>query len=90
MRFYRVSMGNGWCGHDEEFVTKSEEELTFDDCLEIYTYAEGSAGLDPYDEDGDYEDCDEYLEDIWDNSYWVEISEARFNELIEEDGLEER
>lgn len=90
MKFYKVSMDNSWCGFEEKFVTKSERELTFDDCVEMYSYAGGGAGLDPHDEDGEYESYDEYLEDIASFSDWEEISEEEFNSLIEEEGWEER
>lgn len=45
MIFYRVTMGNGFCGCDEEFLTSSEQDLNFWDLLEMYTYTNGAAGL---------------------------------------------
>lgn len=88
MRYWKVEMGNGYCGCDEEFLTKTEnEELDFEDCLEMYSYTDGAAGLDPDDED--FEEYP-YSECISDNTSCEEITEEEFLILIEEDGWEVR
>lgn len=53
MRYWKVEMGNGYCGCDEEFVTKTNdnEELNFEDCLCMYSYSDGAASIDLEDEE---------------------------------------
>ena len=87
MIFYRVTMGNGFLGCDEEFLTSSEQDLNFWDLLEMYAYTDGAAGLDL--EDEEFEECP-YEEWIADNSYWEEISEEEFILLRDEEGWEVR
>lgn len=87
MIFYRVTMGNGLCGYDEEFLTSSEQDLNFWDLLEMYTYTDDTAGI--YLEDEEFEECP-YEEWIADNSYWEEISEEEFILLRDEKGWEVR
>ena len=84
MRYWKVEMGNGYCGCDEQFLTKTDDdtELIFEDCLQMYSYTDGAAGLNPDDED--FEECP-YEEYISENSYWEEIDEEEFQDLIDED-----
>ena len=74
MHYYVVNMSNGLCGCDEDFIIKSESELTWDDFVEKYTYRYGVYDMDDYDED-------EYLEDINDYSSYEEISKEKFDSL---------
>lgn len=88
MRYWKVEMGNGYCGCDEEFVTetKDNEVLSFEDCLFMYAYSDGAAGIDPEDEEFEeysYEDC------IAENTTWEEITEEEYQILIDI-GWEER
>ena len=87
MIFYRVTMGNGLCGYDEEFLTSSEQNLNFCDLLEMYTYTDDTAGINLEDEE-----FEEYSYEEWiaDNSYWEEISEEEFILLRDEEGWEVR
>lgn len=89
MRYWKVEMSNGYCSCDEEFVTKTRdnEDLNFEDCLCMYCYSDGAAGLDPDDEE--FEEYS-YLERISDNTFWEEITKEEFQSLINEDGLPER
>ena len=88
MKYWKVEMGNGYCGCDEEFVTRTEDnDLTFEDCLDMYSYTDGAAGLSPNDEEFDeipYEEC------ISDCTTWEEITEEEYQALIDEDWWEER
>ena len=88
MIFYRVTMGNGFCGYDDEFLTSSEQDLNFCDLLEMYTYTDDTADFD-LEEDEEFEECP-YEERIVDNSYWEEISEEEFICLRDEEGWEVR
>ena len=74
MHYYVVNMSNGLCGCDEDFIIKSESELTWDDFVEKYTYRYGVYDMDDYDED-------EYLADINDYSSDEEISKEKFDSL---------
>lgn len=74
MHYYVANMSNGLCGCDEEFIIKSESELTWYDFVENYTYRDGTCYMDDYDED-------EYLEDINTNSSYEEISKEKFDLL---------
>ena len=88
MRYWKVEMGNGYCGCDEEFVTKTNdnEELNFEDCLCMYSYSDGAAGIDLEDEE-----FEEYTyADIAEDSTWEEITEEEYQFLINERQLEER
>ena len=90
MIFYRVTMGNGLCGYDEEFLTSSEQDLNFWDLLEMYTYTNDTAGIYLEGEEcEEFEECS-YEEWIADNSYWEEISEEEFICLRDEEGWEVR
>lgn len=82
MRYWKVEMGNGYCGCDEQFLTKTNDtELTFDNCLEMYCYTDGAAGLSPNDEEFEEYSYEEY---IGENSNWEEIDEEEFQDLIDE------
>lgn len=86
MRYWKVTMGNGFCGCDDEFLTTTENsDLTFEDCLEMYSYTDGAAGLSPDDEE--FEDCP-YEEHIADNSSWEEIEEEEYQYLVNDEGWE--
>ena len=89
MRYWKVEMGNGYCGCDEEFVTRTidNEDLDFEECLSMYSYEGGVAGLNPDDEE--FEECS-YEECIAENTTWEEITKEEYQSLIDEDGLEER
>lgn len=82
MRYWKVEMGNGYCGCDEQFLTKTNNaELTFNDCLQMYSYTDGAAGLSPNDEEFEEYSYEEY---IGENSNWEEIDEEEFQDLIDE------
>lgn len=87
MKYYHIEMGNGYCGFDEEWLMTFEDNVTqeeiFNDAISVYTYEDGGAGLDPYDE-SEYEDYNDYLDDIADYSSIEEITEEEFNKLKEE------
>ena len=89
MRYWKVEMGNGYCGgYNEEFVTTTEDnDLTFEDCLDMYTYTDGAAGLNPDDEE--FEDYP-YEEYISDNTTWEEIEEEEYQSLINDEDWEIR
>ena len=88
MRYWKVEMGNGHCGCNEEFVTTTEDnDLTFEDCLDMYTYTDGAAGLNPDDEE--FEDYS-YEEYISDDTSWEEIEEEEYYSLINDEDWEVR
>lgn len=95
MRYFKVEMSNGYCGFDDEFLLQVNDEIASDlnfiwDCaLQSYNYLDGGAGLDPYDGE-EFEDYDEYIDAIGDNSTFDEISEEEFFELRDEEGWEVR
>lgn len=89
MRYWKVKMGNGYCGCDEEFVTTTTEnnDLIFEDCLDMYAYADGAAGINPNDEEFEeysYEEC------ISDNTTWEEIEEEEYYSLVNDEDWEVR
>ena len=88
MRYWKVEMGNGYLGCNEKFVTTTEDnDLTFEDCLDMYSYTDGAAGLDPDDEefeDYSYEEC------IADDTSWEEIEEEEYQSLINDKDWEVR
>lgn len=88
MKYWRISMENGYCGFDDEFLMEQEEEPTFDECFAVYTYAEGGGGLDPYDGE-EFADYDEYEDAVCDNTFVEEITEDEFNQY-QADGWEVR
>lgn len=96
MRYWKVEMGNGYCGCYEEFVTTTEGyELSFCDCLGMYSYEYGAAGIEPVDDEEEAEESgqpttEEYEARIADDSYWEEIDEEEFNRLVNEEDWEER
>lgn len=84
MRYWKVEMGNGYCGCDDNFLTTTEEkELLFEDCLDMYTYTDGAAGIDPDDEE-EFNVFYSYEDGIVDNSNWEEITEEEYQALIED------
>jgi hypothetical protein len=88
MRYWKVEMGNGYCGCDEEFLTTTEDnDLTFEDCLDMYVYTDGAAGIDPNDEE--FEEYS-YVECISDNTSWEEIEEEEYQSLINDEDWEVR
>ena len=89
MRYWKVKMGNGYCGCDEEFVTTTTEnnDLIFEDCLDMYAYVDGAAGINPNDEEFEeysYEEC------ISDNTTWEEIEEEEYYSLVNDEDWEVR
>ena len=85
MRYWKVKMGNGYCGCDDNFLTTTEEkELLFEDCLDMYVYSDGAAGIDPDDEE-EFDMFYSYEDGIADNSDWEEITEEEYQALIEDD-----
>lgn len=83
MRYWKVEMGNSYCGCDEEFVTTTEnDDLTFEDCLDMYAYTDGAGGIDPDDEE--FEEYS-YVECIFDNTIWEEIKEEEYQSLINDE-----
>lgn len=89
MKYYKVEMGNGYCGCDDNFVvtTDDDTELSLADCMEMYVYADGAAGINPDDEEfAEYP----YEENVADNSTWEEISEEDYRKLVDEEYWEER
>lgn len=89
MKYYKVEMSNGYCGCDDNFVvtTDDDTELSFEDCMEMYAYADGAACIDPDDEEfAEYS----YEEHIAENSFCEEISEEEYRKLVDEESWEER
>ena len=91
MKYIKVSVGNGYCGCDEEYLLEesdgANEDEIFDDILGTYSYESGAAGIDPDDEEFEeysYEDC------IADNTSWDEIDEEEFIRLRDEENWEVR
>lgn len=83
MRYWKVEMGNGYCGCDEQFVTTTEDSvLTFEDCLDMYAYTDGAAGLSPDDEEFEEYSYEEYISE---NTSWEEIDEEEFQNLVDDD-----
>lgn len=89
MKYYKVEMSNGYCGCDDNFVvtTNDDTELSFEDCMEMYTYADGATCIDPDDEE--FEESS-YEEHIVDNSVCEEISEEEYRKLVDKEYWEER
>jgi hypothetical protein len=88
MKYYKVEMGNGYCGCDDNFVvtTDDDTELSLADCMEMYVYADGAAGISPDDEEfAEYP----YEENVADNSTWEEITEEEYRKLVDEEYWEE-
>ena len=82
-RYWKVEMGNGFCGCDEQFLTITEKNgLSFFDCLDLYSYTDGAAGISP--EDEEFEDYS-YEDYIADDSHWEEITKEEFDKLSNED-----
>ena len=89
MKYYKVEMSNGYCGCDDNFVTTTDDdtELSLTDCMEMYVYADGAAGIDPDDEEfAEYP----YEANIADNSTWEEISAEEYRKLVDEEYWEKR
>lgn len=89
MKYWKVEMSNGYCGCDDNFVTTTNDdrELGFCECMDMYIYADGAAGIDPDDEEFlDYP----YEQNIADNSVWEEITEEEYRNLIDEEDWDER
>jgi len=100
MRYYKVEFSNGYCGCDDEFVFKQEEnersieEDFLDFAMAYYTYAEGAAGIDiGTDEEVEAGEAEiteeEYIQSILDYSYLEEITKEEYDALVA-DGWEER
>ena len=89
MRYWKVEMGNGYCGYDEEFVTRTfnNEFLDFEDCLDMYSYTEGAIDINLSDEE--FEEYS-YVECIYNNTIWEEITKKEYQSLIDEDLFEIR
>ena len=83
MKYWKIEMGNGFCGCDEQFLTTTgdDTELTFDDCLQMYSYADGAAGLNPDDEEFEEYSYEEYISE---NTNWEEIDEEEFQNLVDD------
>jgi len=91
MKYVHVEAGNGYCGCDEEYLMKFEDNVNdfdIEDAIyQVYTYLDGAAGIDPDDEEFDeysYEEC------IGDATSWEEIDEEEFIRLSVEEGIEIR
>ena len=91
MKYFKVEVGNGYCGCDEEWVTETEaDDLNFwDDILEQYSYQTGFAGMDEDEFDED-EFGETYEDKICENAFWEEISYDEFIRLQDEEGWEQR
>lgn len=91
MKYFRVEVGNGYCGCDEMWVTETEaDDLNFwDDVLEQYSYQSGFAGMDEDEFDED-EFGQTYEDRISENAFWEEISYDEFIRLQDEEGWEQR
>ena len=91
MYYYKLDMGNGYCGCDETLLLKTDRPIDDQDFTDYvstyYPYYDGFAGFDN-DWESDYEDYDEFLdayaENVYESSCYIEIDEAEFNELADE------
>ncbi len=94
MHYFLVNARNSLCGCDESWITETErEDLEFEsDILEVYSYADGYAGMENDDDlwESEDEDYDPYYAAIADYSTWDEISEEEFIRLRDEEGYDVR
>lgn len=90
MYYYKLKMGNGYCGCDETYLLKTETELTPEDFAGYldgyYSYSDGFAGFDDnWELDWDsYDDFfDNYIECILNNSWYTEVDKTEFDKLVD-------
>lgn len=83
--FIKVVYSNGYAGCDEEnYVEVANEEEArayFDENADLYSFFEPDERFVDMDDDEAY---NFYQQDIWDNSYWEEISEEEYRENTED------
>lgn len=91
MYYYKLNMGNGYCGCDKTYLLKTDRPIDnqdFSDYISTYyPYYGGFAGFDN-DWESDYEDYDEFLDSyedsVYENCYYIEIDEAEFEQWVDE------
>ena len=96
MKRVLANMSNGYCGCDEQYIMSfsddaSSEEI-WDYLLEAYTYNDGIASNEIFEEEAEEEGYDS-IEEFWEAqieecSTYEEISEEEYRSYIEE-GIEE-
>ena len=63
MRYFVINASNGYCGFEDKWVVKTEDDSWEPSeggyILDTYVYAEGGGGLDPYDGE-EYDSYDDY------------------------------
>jgi hypothetical protein len=85
-KYYKVFFRNGFCGCDEDGIIKLNEpiEEIFNDLLEsTYSFYYGDERF--YDDDLEEEEQEgAYLEEVFANSSYEEITEEEYNKAIED------
>jgi len=83
--YIKVVYSNGYGGCDEETYVevKDEEEagIYFDENADFYSFFEPDERFIDTEDDEAY---NLYQQDIWDNSYWEEVSEEEYRENTED------
>lgn len=83
MRYWFVSISNGYCGFDDDFIIAREEEPSVNELFSLYDYCEGGGGLDPYDGE-EFDTYDDYEEAVCENIEACEISREEYDAYLEE------
>ena len=85
--FIKVVYSNGYAGCDEENYAEvkdaDEARVYFKENADLYSFFEPDERFVDMDDDDD-EVYDFYRQDIWDHSYWEEISEEEYRENTED------
>lgn len=83
--FIKVVYSNGYAGCDEEsyveVANKEEARAYFEEGIYLYSFSDPDERFIDMEDDEEY---DFYQQDIWDNSYWEEISEEEYRENTED------
>ena len=97
MKRVLANMSNGYCGCDEQYIMSFSDDASSEEIwnylLEAYTYNDGFAGSENFEEEAKEEGYDS-IEEFWeaqigDYSGYKEISEEEYRSYIEKD-IEER
>lgn len=83
--FIKIVYSNGYAGCDEEEYAevkdKDEASVYFEESANLYSFLEPDERFIDMDDDEEY---DFYKQDIWDHSFWEEISEEEYRENTED------
>lgn len=83
MKYWKVEISNGYCGFDDNFLFESRYKPSPEELFQLYDYAEGGGGLDPYDGE-EFDTYDDYVDEVLENIWCVEITQEEANQLEEE------